>query len=132
MPHISVNAEDKGAKEVAPGAEVDTNCTDKNCINNADFIINVNDFSPGLEVEKDKTTQETIDKSLGKIIQTMMVALASLSVLIMSIGAGYMIFHHGQDDLLSRGKSIFNAGIIAMVVALMSYYIVNLLQGILL
>lgn len=37
-----------------------------------------------------------------------------------------MIIYHGQDDLLSRGKSIFTAGIIALVIALSAGIIVRL------
>jgi hypothetical protein len=42
-----------------------------------------------------------------------------------------MIFYHGQDELLSKGKSIFMSGLIALIVALASYYIVSLVRFIL-
>ncbi len=44
----------------------------------------------------------------------------------MTIGAGYMIIYHGQDDLLSKGKTIFLSGIISLAIALSAGVIVNL------
>jgi len=49
----------------------------------------------------------------------------------MSVGAGYMILHHGQDELLSKGKAIFMSGVYALVVALGSYYLVAIFRFIL-
>ncbi len=55
----------------------------------------------------------------------------ALAAFIMTIGAGYMIIYHGQDDLLSRGKTIFTSGIIALVVALSAGIIVRIFTYIL-
>ena len=60
-----------------------------------------------------------------------MIAIWAISLLVMTIWAWYMIFYHWQDELLSKGKSIFNAWIIALIVALSSYYIVSLVRLIL-
>lgn len=37
-----------------------------------------------------------------------------------------MIIYHGDEELLSRGKGIFTAGISALVISLSAYYIVDL------
>lgn len=54
-----------------------------------------------------------------------------LSVFIMTIGAGYMIIYHGQDEFLSKGKSIFVSGLIALAVALSAGLIVQLFSALL-
>lgn len=76
-------------------------------------------------------TSQVINRTLGTIIQKLMVALWVLAVLIMTVWAGYIIMYHGQDELLSKGKSIFMAGITSLVVALSSYYLVSILRFIL-
>jgi hypothetical protein len=75
--------------------------------------------------------KETINNTLWIIIQKLMVAMWILSLLIMTIGSGYMIMYHGQDELLSKWKSIFSSGLIALAVALSSYYLVSLVRLIL-
>jgi hypothetical protein len=42
-----------------------------------------------------------------------------------------MIIYHGQDEFLSKGKSIFTAGLIALVVALSAGLIVRLFSALL-
>mgnify|MGYP001942619757 CR=1 FL=1 len=78
-----------------------------------------------------KDTSQVINYTLGTVIQKLMIALWVLAVLIMTIWGGYIILYHGQDELLSKGKSIFMSGVTALVVALSSYYIVAILRYIL-
>ncbi|QFR38659.1 hypothetical protein A9Q91_00295 [Candidatus Gracilibacteria bacterium 28_42_T64] len=107
-------------------------CEGDECkIDSIKFQIDVNDITPGLEIEEGDNVEQTINRTLGTIIQKLMIALGSLSLLIMTIGGGYMIMYHGQDELLSKGKSIFLSGITALVVALSSYYMVAFLRYIL-
>ena len=128
---VNAKAAENKAKVKAAQTKHDEECADsKSCIEKPSFTINVNDFSPGLKVSEG-SSQENINSGLSKIIQTLMVWLWSLSLLIMTIGAGYMVAYHGQDELLSKGKSIFTSGIIALVVALSSYLLVELVVGIL-
>lgn len=94
------------------------------------YQINVNDISPGMEISG-KTTQENVNIALATIIQNLMVALWSLALLIMTIWAWYIVLHHGQDELLSKWKSIFMSWVIALVVALSSYYLINIIRFIL-
>lgn len=77
------------------------------------------------------SVKKTVNNVLWTIIQKLMIAIWVISLLVMTIWAWYMIFYHWQDELLSKGKSIFNSGIIALIVALSSYYIVSLVRLIL-
>lgn len=92
---------------------------------------------PGLSTQetsdwkKLSNTSEVINYTLWTIIQKLMVALWVLAVLIMTVWAGYIIMYHGQDELLSKGKSIFMAGVTALIVALSSYYLVSILRFVL-
>lgn len=69
--------------------------------------------------------QETVNNSLKVIVTKLMVAFWVLSLLIMTVWWAYIIFSHGQDELLSKWKSIFNAWIIALVIALASWIIMK-------
>jgi fumarate reductase subunit D len=102
------------------------------CLDQPTFEIGVNKLI-GVWFQKKAwdDTSNTINRTLWTIIQKLMVALWVLSVLIMTVWAGYIIMYHGQDELLSKGKSIFMSGITALIVALSSYYIVSILRFIL-
>jgi hypothetical protein len=87
-------------------------------------MIWVKDITPwGDNLEWDDREQ-VINNFFGNLIQTLMIWLGSLALLIMTIWAWYMILAHGQDELLSKWKSIFMSWIISLVVALTSYYLV--------
>ena len=94
------------------------------------FTINVNEIAPADRVEWNNINEVT-NNLLGTIIQSLMVPLWAIALLIMTIWAWYMIFYHWQDELLSKWKSIFNSWLIALVIALGSYYIVSLVRFIL-
>jgi hypothetical protein len=72
-----------------------------------------------------------VNFALGTIIQKLMIGLGSLSVLIMTIWAWYIVLHNGQDELLNKWKSIFMSGIYAMAIALSSYYLITIVRYIL-
>ena len=94
------------------------------------FTIKVNDIAPAPRVEWDNI-REVTNGLLGNIIQSLMIPLWAIALLIMTIWAWYMIFYHWQDELLSKWKSIFNSWLIALIIALSSYYIVSLVRFIL-
>ncbi len=103
--------------------------TNKESMTSKYFSINTNTFSPVAHHSGD--TKQVVNFVLWTIIQKLMIAIWVISLLVMTIWAWYMIFYHWQDELLSKGKSIFNSWIIALIVALSSYYIVSLVRLIL-
>ncbi len=94
-----------------------------------DFTIDTSKFTP--VAHHSGNVKQVVNFVLWTIIQKLMIAIWAISLLVMTIWAWYMIFYHWQDELLSKGKSIFNAWIIALIVALSSYYIVSLVRLIL-
>jgi hypothetical protein len=69
---------------------------------------------------------DTAQKFLNVTVIKLMVVIWATSLLIMTIGGGYMIFAHWKDELLNKWKSIFNAGLIWLVVALSAVLIMKL------
>lgn len=76
-------------------------------------------------------TTEVLNMTLWNLIQKLMIGLWSVSLLIMTFWGWYMVIYHGQDELLSKWKWMFTSGIIALIVSLSSYYMVDLLRFIL-
>ena len=99
-------------------------------LTSTNFSISVNDISPWI-VSKWSNTWERINWLLWTVIQKMMIALWSLSILIMTVWGWYIVFHNWQDELLSKWKSIFMAWIYAMIIALSSYILVSVVRYIL-
>jgi len=104
--------------------------TSKACIDKATFEINVDNISPWMNHIKGDTNK-TINFALGTIIQKLMIGLGSLSLLIMTVWAWYIVLHGWQDELLNKWKSIFMSGIYAMLVALSSYYLIVIVRYVL-
>jgi len=101
-----------------------------NCIDKANFVIDVDSISPWMSIKK-WSTSKTINYALGTIIQKLMIGLGSLSLLIMTVWAWYIVLHGWQDELLNKWKSIFMSGIYAMLVALSSYYLIVIVRYVL-
>ena len=72
------------------------------------------------------TSLDTAQKFLNVTVIKLMVVIWATSLLIMTIWWGYMIFAHWKDELLNKWKSIFNAGLIWLVVALSAVLIMKL------
>ena len=104
------------------------NCQFWDCINKPNFTINVSNLSPGGTSLWGSSGQATIKNVLASLIDKLIIAFWVLSLFIMTIGAGYMIIHHGQDEFLSRGKSIFIAGLTSLAVALSAGLIVKFIS----
>lgn len=101
------------------------------CIDKTSFVIDTSLFSIWGNNLKWYDSITTINNTLGNIIQKLMIALWVIALWVMSIWAWYMILYHGQDEYLSKWKNIFMGWITALVVALCSYYLVNLVWYIL-
>jgi hypothetical protein len=96
------------------------------------FTIDVNTITPWKnDLIVWWSVEKTVNNILWTTIQALMIPLWAIALLVMTIWAGYMIFYHWQDELLSKWKSIFNAWLIGLVIALSSYYIVSLVRFIL-
>ena len=111
----------------------DEECTGTGCITSPNFTIDVWDITPGgksLTVEWGGT-KASVDNVLATLLNKLILMFGVLSVFIMTIGAGYMIIYHGQDEFLSKGKSIFVSGLIALAVALSAGLIVQLFSALL-
>ena len=104
------------------------NCSGTWCITSTDFKISVGDITPGSVslIDIDKGTEGTVDNILTEILNKLILVFGAFSILIMTIWAGYMIIYHGQDEFLSKWKSIFVSGLIALAVALSAGLIVQL------
>jgi len=73
------------------------------------------------------SVEEKANFFLGTAIQKMMIALWVLALLIMTAWGGFMIIYSGQEEMLSKWKSLFMAGIISLFVALMSYVFISVI-----
>lgn len=95
-------------------------------ITSTSFDINVWDITPWGTTLIWSNSEETVNNFLFTILEKILVVFWVCAAFIMTIGAGYMIIYHGQDEFLSKGKSIFTAWLIALVVALSAGLIVRL------
>jgi hypothetical protein len=100
---------------------------DANDMSSSNFKIEVCDKFLWKCPPKDDTTEQ-INWLLWKIIQNMMLALWSLSILIMTIWAWFIILHNWKDEYLTTWKNIFMWWIYAMIIALGSYYLVSIIE----
>jgi len=106
--------------------------TAEDCITSDTFKISVWDITPwGISMlaawagEKEGT-QNTVGNFLTVVLEKLIIAFGVLSILIMTVWAWYMIIYHGQDEFLSKWKSIFVSGLIALAVALSAWVIVRI------
>jgi hypothetical protein len=102
---------------------------DKNDLTDKSFEINVWELTPWLNPSQD-TTEKNVNFLLGTIIQKLMIVISSLSVLTMVIWWWFLVLHNWKDDILSKWKTIFTAGIIALVVSLSSYFLIVIIRSI--
>jgi len=115
-----VNAIDEKAGPPLPS---DSSSSD---ISNPGFKINVGGITPTDTTRISwNSSEELIQNTLWLIIEKLITAFGVLSLLVMTIWAGFMIIYHGQDELLSRWKSIFSYGLISLAVALSAWFLVK-------
>lgn len=95
-------------------------------INSPSFTIDVGTITPwNVDLWDNSSSVDAANNILGRIIDMLIVAFGVLSLLFMTIWAWYMIIYHGQDEFLSRWKSIFTAGLISLAIALSAGMIVR-------
>ncbi len=107
------------------GEEIDCSWDDSLCSSNYMLDLDWYWISPK-QIDTSVNAKETIDEWLKLIVNRLMIGFWVLSLFIMTIGWWYMIFAHGQDELLNKWKSIFTSGIIALIVALWAWIIMKL------
>ncbi len=95
-------------------------------IKDADFEIQVETITPWSVKMIWGGAWETIDNVLLTVLEKLIIVFGVCAVFMMTIGAWYMIIHHGEDSFLSKWKSIFVAGILGTAVALSAWVIVKL------
>ncbi len=99
---------------------------DSSDISSDQFTIDVKQFTPGgKNLDGGGGSSSTINGVLGKVINSLIVAFWVISLLFMTVWAWYMIVYHGQDELLSRWKSMFTMGLISLAIALSAGMIVK-------
>lgn len=108
------------------------NCTPgKDSLCSDQFKIDTSKFSPGGKGLNKASSKATINGFMTTLIKKLMVALWSLALIIMVVWAGFMIMSMWKDDNLNKWKTIFKAWIIALAIALSSYFMVSFLSYIL-
>ena len=117
---------------LAVAAETGNTTDSKNDISNPDFIIEVDKLFPWVKTwGQTEDINQTAGILIWTAIQKLMILLWFLSLAIMVVWTAYIVAYHGQDELLTKWKSMFVAGLSAMVIALLSYYIISLLRFVL-
>ena len=90
------------------------------------FKVSVDTFSPLWTNLVKWSSKQNIDSLLATILNVLILFIGVAAVFFMSIWAWYMIIYHGQDELLSKWKTIFTSWLIALVVALSAWLIIRL------
>lgn len=103
-----------------------------NDMSQPDFMIETWDITPGTSQIIEGTWNDSAVSrtwfALAFIIQRLLVVIWWVTLVVMSIGAWFMILHKWDDSMLSKGKDIFFSGALGLVIALSSYYIVSLVR----
>jgi len=102
----------------------------ENDLTSKDFELHVGKITPwaGWILWAEWTAVDGANNALTIIIQQLMTFIWGLSLLVMSIGAWFMILHRWDDSSLSKWKDIFMAWVIGLTVALLSYLMVSTLR----
>lgn len=97
-----------------------------------EFEINVSDFTPmGRDIVEGDSLKTKSENLLLEIIEILMVSIWVISLLVISIGAWYMIFYNWKEDFLTKWRNMIYTGLLALLIALSSFYIINLIRYIL-
>ncbi len=92
------------------------------------FTIEASRFTPRAWNATSWDMETVTNNILVDIIDSLIISFWVLSLLVMVIWWGYMIIYSGQEELLSKWKKIFMAGIISLVIALLAWMIVSLVR----
>ena len=97
-------------------------------LESADFTIQVKNISPGGSWLVDKNAETTINNTLKRIIERIIIAMGTVALLVTIIGAGMIILYAGEDERLTKWKTAFSAWLSAVAIALLSWLMVQLVS----
>ncbi len=98
----------------------------KDDLSKPSFMISVCDFTPGGCDLVSSSAEITIENTLKKTIERFIIALGTIALFIMTIGAWLMILYTGEDERLTKWKTVFMSWLIAVMIALLSWLMVQL------
>lgn len=113
-------AADKAAAEAAAKREIDPNN-----LAWSNFQLDVNSLTPG-ENKYSWWAKENINSIINKITKVLLLVIPSLAVLFIVYGAIKIILAWWDSSKVGTGKTIIQFNIIAVVLALLSYSIIQL------
>lgn len=113
--------------EKVSSESVKANCWD-NCVFSPNYTLNVSSIWLKWFDTKASDTSWKVLKSIESIIWFLIIPFWWVAVFIMTIWAWYMVLSNWQDELLNKWKKIFIWWIVATVLALTSYIIVEFLK----
>ena len=90
-------------------------------------MIDVNTIAPWGSEFIGQTTQETVENVLLTVLEKLIVMFGVVALVFMTLSAWYMIIYNGQDELLTKWKTMFSASLISLVIALLAGLMVRLL-----
>ena len=93
------------------------------------FTLDPGKFSPSTKVY-DKGTKGNFDQLLANIGKYLLIATSTMAVLSITIG-GIMIATTGPSDRAAKGKTIISLNIMAILIALFSYSIIQIVRWVL-
>lgn len=95
----------------------------------SDFSLNPSTFSPSTSTLIWSSDMSwTVTEILIKVIDILIIAFWVLALLVMTIWAWYMIIYHGQEEFLSKWKTIFNAWLISLIIAFSAWMIISFIN----
>ncbi len=103
-----------------------THANNENDISKTSFKLDVCDFTPGGCELVSSNAETTIDNVLERLLTRLIIGIGTIALLVMTIGAGMMILYAGEDERLTRWKTIFTGWLIAVALALLSWLMVQL------
>ena len=101
------------------------------------FTVDTSTFSPGSKKILNKArewwwdTKKSAQAILDVILKDLIVVFGSMSLIIITIGWGMMIFHSGSENILSRWKWMLKWWLASLAIGLSAGLIIKLLAFIL-
>ena len=108
--------------------ETDSCTWNGDCLASPKYHFSTSKFVPGWTFKWWGTTKKRVENGLLTIIQRIMIPFWVISVIILTIWAGFMILSGWLDENITRWKKILKMWIVSISIALSSYLLVELLK----